>query len=138
MLKNLCSFISCLLIFGGCSQQTPSHTQAMHTNKLKRPVSVSFLSQTVVEVKSGPEAKNLSLKIYLKKDKSKKLIEVFDALKEHKVELSLPNDLSEYAYIVAVVEGTDHQGHQLSEVDTYKIGEQEMINKAKNKLINKN
>jgi hypothetical protein len=142
-MKSTIVLLSLLTVFtSGCSktaEDAKSSTPVLtHTYKLQRPFSISFITPNKLKIKRGVDAKRFSVKIYLKKDQLKKLVDVRGDLDQETLELNLPDDLSEYTYIIAVAETRDANGNEMSSVDTYKIGEQEMINEAKELLKNRN
>ena len=114
-----------------------NHHSHNHTMKLQRPLSVSFKSKNSVLINSGLDSA-VSLKIFLKKEKNKTLIKEVADLGSGVMTFSLPDDLTDYDYIVAVVESEGKYGNVNSAVDTYKIGEQDLINAAKRSLKNRN
>ena len=123
--------------FTGCTKKLKSTFTPNHTTKLIRPLSVSFLSSHKIQIIQKKPAQ-ISLKVFLKSETEKKLLNMASDLKSGVHQLELPEDLSSFSYIVAVVQSTDSNGNPMSAVDTYKIGEQQMINSAKENLKYRN
>jgi len=137
LLKFLTLSMALSIFLVSCTKRSSQVKTISHTQKLLRPLTVSFLSQSSVTVKQAG-GKTLSLKVYLKSDANKELLATFHDITEDVVSFELPDNIEDYTYIIAVLEHEDGVGQKVSAVDTYRVGEQDQINKAKEVLKNRN
>jgi len=136
---NLFKFtlVSVFICFTGCGKKTNKPSSHNHTTKLTRPLAVSFLTSDEIKITQKNSA-HVSLKVFLNSAKEKTLVNSISGLQAGVHQLELPDTISDFSYIIAVVQSTDSNGNLMSAVDTYKIDEQELINSAKQVLKNRN
>lgn len=121
------------------NNQVDHHKAQNHTQKLIRGLSVSFISEDQVLVKSGVEdIENIKIKIFHKSNEGKTLVHEESIDKAGFVSFNLDKSLRvDGQTLAAVVNATDSKSQTLSSVSTYIIGHQEEINSLKsNKLKN--
>ncbi len=126
-----------IFVFASCSMKK-EHLKHHHTLKLQNAMSISFKSINEVDFKiDSAKYTNIRVKILAvnhRKEKTQLLLETVNT--SGSLEFSPPDNLQLYTYLVATVESVDENGNNISSVDTYKIGDQDEINKAKKSLLN--
>ncbi|MGH1468480.1 MAG: hypothetical protein ACRBBP_06335 [Bdellovibrionales bacterium] len=131
------SVLLTLLFLNACSskKQAVHHS---HTMKLQKELSVHFVGPDKVSfLISSSKHKDMTLKVFaVMADKEKTLLVSKDIDHSAEATFSLPDDIETYTYIVALIEGSDLNGNKISSVETYKVGEQEQINRAKKAISN--
>ncbi len=128
-----------LLFFSACTAtHNKQKTHRTHTLKLQKNISVAFRGLDYVEFKVKPEFKNISIDVVaVNEKKEKKSILQKNIQFSGSLKIPLPDDIDDYKYLVAIIRAADQNGNEISAVETYKIGEQDQINAAKNKLKNR-
>lgn len=135
-MKLLLSSLLILLFTLGCSHKAETHKHS-HTSKLQKKISIKFKSIDTLSFTLNEKYKNPSLKVFLVDHlKSKKLL-LSTSAPSMNTRLNLPEDIDSYNYIVAIVEASDATGKIISSTTNYKVGEQEDINAAKERLKNR-
>lgn len=131
-----------MIFFCSCEKQknkeTMIHKSYSHTFKLRKKIFAKFKSEKTISVDFKSEYKNISLQIFLKKKNNRKLLKTLLVKEPSDINFTIDEDLKNFDYIVALVKGIDMLGSPISAVDTYKIGEQDEINRIKERLKNRN
>ena len=124
----------------GCTQKEVNfkHSSSHHHHKLRKPVYIDFKTQNQVAFEFKDTYTNMQVKIFLKDSEGKKLVHTFDIQDEDSISFDLPENLTGVSFIAAVIQGLDDNNNPVSAVDVYKVGEQEEIDRAKNKILRKN
>ncbi len=109
-----------------------------YTMKLQKAIFISFKDINKIDFKIDPlKHTNVRIKVLAvnhKKEKTKLFLK--DINNSGSLSFLAPENPELYTYLVAIIKGIDENGHTISNVGTYKIGEQDQINKAKKYILN--
>lgn len=134
---NLFTIALLLLFFNACTimDNTPEQTHT-HTSKLQKRLSIGFEKIDILafDFKAGHSDVSIKVLAVNKSSKQKETLLSKEINSSGTIAIPLPDNINAFEYFVAIIEATDTNGNRISSVETYKIGEQDQINTARDQL----